>query len=99
MPTLCQDRVAIVTGAARGIGREYALHLAREGAKVVVNDVGASRDGLTREASAAQAVVDEIRAAGGAAIANGDDVGDWQGARSMVASALAEYGSLDVLVN
>jgi len=64
MTGICQDRVAIVTGAARGIGREYALHLAAEGAKVVVNDVGASRDGLTRDASAAQVVVDEIRAAG-----------------------------------
>ena len=99
MIRLCQDRVAIVTGAARGIGREYALHLAAEGAKVIVNDVGASRDGLSRDGSAAQTVVDEIRAAGGIAIANGDDIGDWKGAQRMVESALAEYGALDVLVN
>ena len=99
MTTLCKDRVAIVTGAARGIGREYALHLAAEGARVVVNDLGTARDGIGRDSAAAQAVVEEIRAAGGAAVANGDDVSDWNGARRMIEHALSEYGALDVLVN
>src|SRR5258706_7173262 len=99
MTNLCKDRVAIVTGAARGIGREYALHLAAEGAKVVVNDVGASRDGITRDPSAAQKVVDEIRAAGGKAIANGDDISDWKGAQHLVECAVSEYSALDVLVS
>jgi NAD(P)-dependent dehydrogenase (short-subunit alcohol dehydrogenase family) len=99
MNKLCQDRVVIVTGAARGIGREYALQLAAHGAKVVVNDLGVSRDGIGRDGSAAQAVVDEIRAAGGEAIANGDDISDWNGARHMIESTVAHYGALHALVN
>jgi NAD(P)-dependent dehydrogenase (short-subunit alcohol dehydrogenase family) len=99
MAKLCEDRVAIVTGAARGIGREYALHLASEGAKVVVNDVGASRDGLTRDGTAAEAVVDEIRSNGGAAIVNGEDIAEFKGAHRLVECAVSEFGRLDVLVN
>jgi NAD(P)-dependent dehydrogenase (short-subunit alcohol dehydrogenase family) len=99
MSRLCQDRVVIVTGAGRGIGREYALQLAAQGAKVVVNDLGVSRDGIGQDLSAAQAVVDEIRAGGGQAIANGDDVSDWNGARHMIESTVAHYGGLHALVN
>lgn len=99
MSKLCEGRVVIVTGAARGIGREYALQLAAHGAKVVVNDLGVSRDGIGQDLSAAQAVVDEIRAAGGEAIANGDDVSDWEGARHMIESTVAHYGDLHALVN
>ncbi len=96
---LCAGRVAIVTGGAGGIGREYALHLAREGARVVVNDLGVTREGAGRDMSAAQAVVDEIRAAGGEAVANGEDVSSWQGAARMVEHAVSHFGALDVLVN
>ena len=78
MTKICDGRVVIVTGAGRGIGREYALHLAAHGAKVVVNDLGTSRDGNGRDTAAAQAVVDEIRAAGGDALANGDDISNWE---------------------
>jgi NAD(P)-dependent dehydrogenase (short-subunit alcohol dehydrogenase family) len=99
MGRLCEDRVVIVTGAARGIGREYALQLAAHGAKVVVNDLGVARDGIGRGLSAAQAVVDEIRAAGGMAIANGDDVSDWQAARRMVETTVEHFGGLHALVN
>jgi NAD(P)-dependent dehydrogenase (short-subunit alcohol dehydrogenase family) len=99
MEKICQGRVAIVTGAARGIGREYAMLLARHGAKVIVNDVGTARDGVGRDDSAAQAVVDEIRAAGGEAVANASDVSDWEDANRMIQQALSEYGKLDVLVN
>jgi NAD(P)-dependent dehydrogenase (short-subunit alcohol dehydrogenase family) len=99
MGRLCEDRVVIVTGAARGIGREYALQLAAHGAKVVVNDLGVARDGIGRDLSAAQAVVDEIRAAGGMAIANGDDVSDWQAARRMVETTVEHFGGLHALVN
>ncbi|ALM84614.1 SDR family oxidoreductase [Bordetella sp. N] len=99
MTQLCEGRVVIVTGAGRGIGREYALQLAAHGAKVVVNDLGVSRDGMGQDQSASQSVVDEIRAAGGEAIANGDDVADWNGARNMVESTVAHYGALHALVN
>jgi NAD(P)-dependent dehydrogenase (short-subunit alcohol dehydrogenase family) len=99
MEKICQGRVAIVTGAARGIGREYAMLLARHGAKVIVNDVGTTRDGVGRDDSAAQGVVDEIRAEGGEAIANASDVSDWDDASRMVQQALSHYGKLDVLVN
>ncbi|OWT71377.1 MULTISPECIES: SDR family oxidoreductase [unclassified Achromobacter] len=99
MSKLCEGRVVIVTGAGRGIGREYAMQLAAHGAKVVVNDLGVSRDGIGQDLSAAQAVVDEIRAAGGDAIANGDDVADWNGARQMIESTVAHYGALHALVN
>jgi NAD(P)-dependent dehydrogenase (short-subunit alcohol dehydrogenase family) len=91
--------VAIVTGAGRGIGREHALMLAEHGAKVVVNDLGGSRDGTGDDASPAQQVADEIVAAGGEAVANTENVADWDGAERMVAQAVDTYGKLDVLVN
>ena len=82
-------RIAIITGAGRGIGREYALLFASEGAKVVVNDLG----------DAAQEVVDEITAAGGTAVANNDDVADWDGGKRLIDCAIETYGDLHVLVN
>jgi NAD(P)-dependent dehydrogenase (short-subunit alcohol dehydrogenase family) len=93
------DRVAIVTGAGRGIGRAHALLLAAEGAKVVVNDLGGSTDGTGADASAAQQVVDEIVATGGSAAANSDDVADWDGAKRMVDQAIETFGDLHILVN
>jgi NAD(P)-dependent dehydrogenase (short-subunit alcohol dehydrogenase family) len=99
MNRLCEGRVAIVTGAARGIGREYALQLAACGAKVVVNDLGVSREGLGRDTSAAQQVVDEIKAAGGEAIANCDDVSEWKEAEHMIHSTVEHFGKLDVVIN
>jgi NAD(P)-dependent dehydrogenase (short-subunit alcohol dehydrogenase family) len=96
---MCEGRVCIVTGAGRGLGREYALSLARHGAKVVVNDLGGSRDGTGADAGPAQEVVDEIRAAGGEAEANTDDVSSWDGAASLVQQAIDAFGRLDVLVN
>ncbi len=94
-----EGRVAIVTGAGRGIGREHALLFAAEGAKVVVNDLGGTTDGSGADASAAQEVVDEITAAGGSAVANFDDVADWDGAKRMIDQAVDTFGDLDVLVN
>jgi len=99
MSRLCEGRVAIVTGAARGIGREYALQLAACGAKVVVNDLGVSREGLGRDTSAAQQVVDEIKAAGGEAVANCDDVSEWKEAEHMIHSTVEHFGKLDVVIN
>lgn len=99
MSTFCEDRVAIVTGAGRGIGREYALMLAEHGAKVVVNDMGGARDGSGADLSPAEAVVAEIESRGGQACANGADVSDFQSAQQMVQQALDRYGRLDVLVN
>ncbi|HEX5097064.1 MAG TPA: SDR family oxidoreductase [Acidimicrobiia bacterium] len=96
---ICAGRVAVVTGAGRGIGRGHALELARQGAKVVVNDVGASVDGTGADTGPAQQVVDEITAAGGEAIANTDDVADWEGARRLVYTAIDTFGTIDVLVN
>jgi NAD(P)-dependent dehydrogenase (short-subunit alcohol dehydrogenase family) len=92
-------RVAVITGAGNGIGREHALLFAREGAKVVVNDLGGLGDGTGADASAAQQVVDEIVAAGGEAVANHDDVADFAAAGRLVAQAVDAYGRLDVLVN
>jgi NAD(P)-dependent dehydrogenase (short-subunit alcohol dehydrogenase family) len=92
-------RVAVITGAGRGIGREHALLFAQEGAKVVVNDLGGAPDGTGEDASAAQQVVDEIASAGGEAVANHDDVSSWEGAASLIGQAVDEYGQLDVLVN
>jgi NAD(P)-dependent dehydrogenase (short-subunit alcohol dehydrogenase family) len=92
-------RVAIITGAGRGIGREHALLFAREGARVVVNDLGGGTDGSGADRGPAQQVVDEIRAAGGEAVANTDNVADWAGAERLVQTALAEFGALHVLVN
>jgi NAD(P)-dependent dehydrogenase (short-subunit alcohol dehydrogenase family) len=96
---LCEGRVAIVTGAGRGIGREHALSLARHGAKVVVNDLGGDMHGEGADASPAQQVVEEIRAAGGEAVANGDSVADWAGAQRLIGTALETFGDLHVLVN
>jgi NAD(P)-dependent dehydrogenase (short-subunit alcohol dehydrogenase family) len=99
MAGLCAGRVVIVTGAGRGLGRSYALAFARAGARVVVNDLGTSLAGVGRDDATAQAVVTEIRAAGGEAVANGDDVSDWDGAGRIVAAALENFGALDVIVN
>jgi NAD(P)-dependent dehydrogenase (short-subunit alcohol dehydrogenase family) len=92
-------RTAIVTGAGRGIGREHALLLAREGAAVVVNDLGGANDGSGSDAGPAQQVADEIIAAGGQAVANTDDVSSWAGAESLVKQAVDTFGGLDILVN
>jgi NAD(P)-dependent dehydrogenase (short-subunit alcohol dehydrogenase family) len=96
---ICDGRVAIVTGAGRGIGRGHALELARQGARVVVNDLGGSVEGTGADAGPAQLVVDEIRAAGGEAVANTDDVSDWSGAQRLVAGAIDAFGTLDIVVN
>jgi NAD(P)-dependent dehydrogenase (short-subunit alcohol dehydrogenase family) len=96
---LCEGRVAIVTGAGRGIGREYALMLAEHGAKVVVNDLGGARDGTGGGTGPAQEVVDEISAAGGTAVANTGDVSSWDGAQGLIGQAIETFGGLDVLVN
>lgn len=92
-------RVAIITGAGRGIGREHALLFASEGAKVVVNDLGGAIDGSGDDRSPAQQVVDEITAAGGEAIANADNVADWEGGQRLVNAAIEAFGDLHVLVN
>jgi NAD(P)-dependent dehydrogenase (short-subunit alcohol dehydrogenase family) len=92
-------RVAIITGAARGIGREHALLFAREGAKVVVNDLGGAADGSGSDATPAEQVAAEIEALGGEAIANHDDVADWEGAQRLINSAIERWGALHVLVN
>ena len=92
-------RVAIITGAGRGIGREHALFFAAEGAKVVVNDLGATNDGTGADISPAQSVVEEIKAMGGEAIVNGENVADWQGAQRMINAAIETFGDLDILVN
>jgi NAD(P)-dependent dehydrogenase (short-subunit alcohol dehydrogenase family) len=99
MSRICEGRVVIVTGAGRGIGRAHALEFARQGAHVVVNDLGVAGDGKSTGESPAAQVVEEIRAAGGQAIVNSDDVADWEGARRLVASAVDTWGRLDVLVN
>ena len=92
-------RVAIITGAGRGIGREHALLFAAEGAKVVVNDLGGANDGSGEDAAPAQQVVNEIKAMGGEAVANFDNVADWEGAQRMVNAAVETFGDLDILVN
>ncbi len=94
-----EGRVAIITGAGRGIGREHALLFAAEGAKVVVNDLGGANDGSGTDVQPAKAVVAEIRAMGGEAIVNGDDVADWTGAQRLINSAVEAFGDLDILVN
>jgi NAD(P)-dependent dehydrogenase (short-subunit alcohol dehydrogenase family) len=96
---LCEGRVCVVTGAGRGLGREYALSLVAHGAKVVVNDLGGSRDGVGTDAGPAQELVDEITAAGGHAVANTDDVSSWDGAAGLIQQAIDTFGTIDVLVN
>jgi NAD(P)-dependent dehydrogenase (short-subunit alcohol dehydrogenase family) len=96
---MCEGRVCIVTGAGRGLGREYALMLAAEGAKVVVNDLGGSRDGTGGDAGPAQQVVDEIAASGGQAVANTDDISSWDGAETIVRQAVEAFGGLHVVIN
>jgi len=92
-------RVVLITGAGRGIGREHALLMASEGAKIVVNDLGGSADGTGADQGPAQEVVSEIEAMGGEAVANGDSVTDWEGAQRMVNEAVEAFGDLHVLVN
>jgi NAD(P)-dependent dehydrogenase (short-subunit alcohol dehydrogenase family) len=92
-------RVAIITGAGRGIGREHALLFASEGAKVVVNDLGGAVDGSGDDRSPAQQVVDEIKAMGGEAVANGDNITDWEGGQRLINTAVESFGDLHVLVN
>ena len=96
---LFDGKVAIITGAGRGIGREEALLLASEGAAVVVNDVGGARTGEGSDKAPAQEVVDEIVAAGGKAVANFDDISSWKGGESFVNQAIEELGGLDILIN
>ena len=99
MARLCEGRVAIVTGAGRGLGREHSLLLAAQGAKVMVNDIGANVDGTGKDASFAAQTVADIKKAGGEAMVNGDDVSSWSGAKHMIDEALGAWGRLDIVVN
>lgn len=99
MEQLCAGRVAVVTGAGRGIGRAHAVTLAEHGASIVVNDLGTAIDGTSDGSELAQQVVAEITAAGGQAVANGDDVADWEGAQRLINQAIETFGGLDVVVN
>ncbi len=98
MSGLCAGRAVVVTGSGRGIGRGHALEFARQGAMVVVNDLGANVDGSGSSDGPAGEVVEAIRAAGGQAVANGDDVSSWDGAGRLIGAALAAFGRLDTLV-
>jgi NAD(P)-dependent dehydrogenase (short-subunit alcohol dehydrogenase family) len=99
MNGIVDGRIVVVTGAGNGIGRAHAMLFAQEGAKVVVNDLGGARDGSGASAGPAQAVVDEITAAGGQAVANTDDVSSWEGAAALIQTAIDTFGGLDVVVN
>jgi len=92
-------RVAIITGSGRGIGREHALLFAHEGAKVVINDLGGAIDGSGDDRTPAQQVVDEIKAMGGEAVANADNVADWEGGQRLIQTAIEAFGDLHILVN
>ncbi|MGB8406778.1 MAG: SDR family oxidoreductase [Mycobacterium sp.] len=94
-----EGRIAVITGAGRGIGREHALLFAREGASVVVNDLGGSNTGEGADAGPAHEVVAEIAAAGGKAVANTDNIATWDGAAGLIEQAISEFGGLDVVVN
>src|SRR5262249_20922427 len=96
---MLEGRVAVVTGAGRGIGASVARRLASEGARVVVNDLGASLDGEGQDKGPAWETVEQIKQAGGEAVANGDDVSDFAAAGSIIRQAVDTYGRLDVLVN
>jgi NAD(P)-dependent dehydrogenase (short-subunit alcohol dehydrogenase family) len=99
MSSLCEGRIAIVTGAGRGIGREHALSLARHGAKVVVNDLGGNVDGSGGDLSPAAQVVEEIKGMGGEAVVNGDDISTWEGSQRLINTAIESFGDLHVVVN
>src|SRR3712207_6798440 len=98
MPSI-DGKVAIVTGAGRGIGRDHALALARAGAKIVVNDLGGSSAGEGSDQTPAQSVADEVKALGGEATANYDNVADFQGSENLIKQAIGDFGSIDILVN
>ncbi|MBV9487964.1 MAG: SDR family oxidoreductase, partial [Frankiaceae bacterium] len=99
MKGVVDGRIVAVTGAGNGIGRAHALLFAQEGAKVVVNDLGGARDGTGGSAGPAQAVVDEITAAGGEAVAHTEDISSWEGAESLIQTAIDTFGGIDVVVN
>jgi NAD(P)-dependent dehydrogenase (short-subunit alcohol dehydrogenase family) len=98
MSGICEGRVVVVTGAGRGIGRGHSIEFARQGAKVVVNDLGANPDGTGSSDGPAGEVVDQIRAMGGEAVANGDDVSDWDGSARLIQTAIDTWGRIDTLV-
>jgi NAD(P)-dependent dehydrogenase (short-subunit alcohol dehydrogenase family) len=99
MAGIVDGKVVIITGAGRGIGREHALEFARQGAKVVVNDLGAELDGTGSSTGPAGEVVNEIRGMGGQAVANGSDISEWDGATSLIKSAIDAFGDVHILVN
>ena len=99
MSKLCEGRIAIVTGAGRGIGREHALSLAAHGAKVVVNDLGGNVDGSGGDLTPAEQVAQEIKGMGGEAVANGDSVSSWEGAQRLVNTAVETFGDLHAVIN
>jgi NAD(P)-dependent dehydrogenase (short-subunit alcohol dehydrogenase family) len=96
---LCEGRIAVVTGAGRGLGRAHALMLATHGVKVVVNDMGSSADGRGDDQTPAEEVVQAIKAMGGEAVVDTSDVSDWKGSKAMIDKAIETFGGLDILVN